>query len=213
MSEEDHSVIVLFDVEEDPSISAPSSVKMDHRQSVAKPGLPLVDSDIPCRCNTVDEHSNDEVDMQSELDLDMNTEDEVDIDDEVDTTLFNQCIYAAGSLFTMYQPILKFMRLNKGCEIRLFEERDNCKDTNAVAFQVQRDGAFHTFGYIPKVKIPKVKQALQNHQILKVSVHSIVAKYVPQEGKSCLYANCDILKRGKWGKDVTGYQYNYDMSK
>ena len=158
MSEEDHSVIVLFDVEEYPSISAPSSVKKDHRQSVAKPGLPLVDSDIACKCNTVDEHSNNEVDMKSELYLDMDTEDEVDIDDEMDAnaTLFNQCIYAAGSLFTMYQPISKFMWLNKGCEIRLFEERDNCKDTNDVAFQVQRDGMFHTFGYVPKVKIPKV---------------------------------------------------------
>ena len=88
--------------------------------------------------------------------------------------------------------------------IHLFEEFDHLYDCYAIAFQVFKDDEWCTFGYVPKIDIPKVK---------KVSIKSIIKDFHPPVQCSVFKAKCSIVKKCKWYKSEFSYVYNCDLTK
>ena len=63
-------------------------------------------------------------------------------------------------------------------------------------------------GYCNLYKIPKLRKAIANREIRKVSLLNLKKTWVPIERKFMYSASLTILKSGKWHKDDLRNVYN-----
>lgn len=82
------------------------------------------------------------------------------------------------------------------------------KDDNAIVVQVLHFGMWHSLGYIPAKKINKVASAMENNEIVSLSVDFIFRQFIFDLGQFRLFIKVCITKLGKWNKDNKKYMYN-----
>ena len=82
-------------------------------------------------------------------------------------------------------------------------EPDNPVDRNAIRIDFKGG----VLGYVGKVNIPRIQQAIKEGKIVHCSLSCVHQTWAP-DGKKVLRGNLIVSKRGTWCKECPNYEYN-----
>ena len=114
-----------------------------------------------------------------------------------------------------YQQVLSLCdnakRQKQAVSLRVVFEPENIQDKNAIKFEVYFDNEWHMIGYCGVRKIPKLRKAMNAHEIKTISLVYVKREWIRWQRKFSFYACVSIVKRGQWEKDNPKNHYNSNL--
>lgn len=144
------------------------------------------------------------------------SDEEHDQDCEINDDLQVESFQVKGSFHEeRYQQALSLCdnakRQKQAVSLRVVFEPENIQDKNAIKFEVYFDNEWHMIGYCGVRKIPKLRKAMNAHEIKIISLVYVKREWIPWQRKFSFYACVSIVKRGQWEKDNPKNHYNSNL--
>ena len=135
---------------------------------------------------------------------------------EVTETCFTESFTLKGSSYhEHFQKALKHCKekciKKESLPVQFSFEPANRRDENAILVPACLGDSWKPIGYVPGIKVSKVKQAISNKEITGMKITPIRYQYVFTLNCHKYFSLVSISKKGKWMKDRDSYKYNENI--
>lgn len=152
----------------------------DHCNTVDLPGMPVVNFEqVNCSCKGGGYMLLRSYVSTPNQDVNDNSEDNAnDCTDLYSITLLIRGSTYCDNYQTNLKKVQTIIRKKDDASVELIPESDNPRNANAICIKAEICVAIHELGYVSLAKIPKVRMALRNKDIVKVTMKQVTSWYV-----------------------------------